>query len=223
MKNHIILLITLFLVVFISVAEAKNDEYEIVSKFSNEKITLYAKKIGSLYRDFKLDFIGESYIRPYWMNVTNPAYAPQIYYEDINKDAEKELIIILTKGYGTGVLDEEVHVYRHTNGLIDVLVDNPIAIINKNVKTSLTTISAEIRLCDKVYKVDISPLEIQSANLFDDIAFGGTIHYEVQDNQLIVRVSGQISPATFVGEIVIVYEYRDKMYQAKFIEFQTYN
>jgi len=223
MKNHIILLLTLFLVVFISVAEAKNEEYEIVSKLSNEKITLYAKKIGSLFRDFKLDFKGESYFRPYWMNVTNPAYAPQIYYEDINKDGEKELIIILTKGYGTGVLDEEVHVYRHTNGLIDVLVDNPIAIIYKSVKTSLTTNSAEIRLTDKVYKIDISPLEIQPENLFNNIAFGGSIHYEVQDNQLIVRVSGQISPASFVGEIVIVYEYRDKMYQAKSIEFQPYN
>lgn len=44
MKNHIILLLTLFLVVFISVAEAKNEEYEIVSKLSNDKITLYAKK-----------------------------------------------------------------------------------------------------------------------------------------------------------------------------------
>ncbi|MED3803979.1 hypothetical protein P4562_18815 [Lysinibacillus xylanilyticus] len=78
-------------------------------------------------------------------------------------------------------------------------------------------------MSDKVYKIDISPLEIQPANLFDDIAFGGSIHYKVQDNQLIVRVSGQISPASFVGEIVIIYEYRDKMYQAKSIEFQPYN
>lgn len=75
----------------------------------------------SLYRDFKIVFKGETYFRPFWMNDTNPTYVPQIYYEDINKDEKKELIIILKKGDGTGVLDEEVYVYRYTNGLIDEL------------------------------------------------------------------------------------------------------
>lgn len=50
-----------------------------------------------------------------------------------------ELIIILTKGYGTGALKEEVYVYRYSNGLNDVLVENPIAIIYKYVKTKLTS------------------------------------------------------------------------------------
>ncbi len=60
-------------------------------------------------------------------------------------------------------------------------------------------------------------------NLFNDIGFGSIIDYEVRDNQLIVSVSGQVSPASFIGSIVIVYEYRDKMYQAKSIEFQPCN
>jgi len=30
-----------------------------------------------------------------------------------------------------------------------------------------------------------------------------------------VRVSSQITPAMFVGDIIITYEYSDKMYQAK--------
>jgi len=34
-----------------------------------------------------------------------------------------------------------------------------------------------------------------------------------------VKVSGGISPAWIVGEIVIVYEYRDRMYQANSINF----
>jgi len=222
MKKYIILLLTIFLIV-VTIAEAKNEEYELVSKLSHEKITLYAKKIGDLYQDFKIDFKGETYFRPFWINVTNPAYAPQIHYEDINKDGEKELIIILTKGYGTGLLDEEVHVYRDTHGLMDVLVDNPMAIIYKNVKTSLTTTTAEIKVGDITYTVDIPPLDILPSNLFDDIAFGNIIHYEVQDNQLIAKVSGQVSPVSFIGEIVIVYEYRDKMYQAKSIKFQPYS
>jgi hypothetical protein len=34
-------------------------------------------------------------------------------------------------------------------------------------------------------------------------------------------ISGQISPAMFIEDIIITYEYLDKMYQAKSIEFTT--
>ncbi|EPD53818.1 hypothetical protein HMPREF1210_00641 [Paenisporosarcina sp. HGH0030] len=199
------------------------ERYEIVAKSTEENITLYAKKMEDLesqYRDFKIDFKGETYSRPFWMNVTNPTYAPEIFYEDINKDQKKELIIILTRGYGTGALLEEVYVYRYTNGLIDVLVDDPIAIINKNVKTKLTTEKAEIRIGDKEYKIDLAPLQINPTNLFEEIAFGGVIKYEVKDQQLTATLPAQITAAGYLGEIVIVYEFRDKMYQAKTIEFQ---
>jgi len=197
--------------------EAQNEEYVLVSKSDKENITLYAKKIGDMYRDFKIDFKGETYFRPFWLNVTNPTYAPKIYYEDINKDEKKELIITLNKGYGTGVLDEEVYVYRYTNGLNEELVDNPLAIIYKNVKTKLTTEKAEVIIGDKVFYDDTKSIE--PSHLFKDIFFGNIIDYEVIKKQLMVRVSGQITPAMFIGDIIIVYEYRDKMYQAKTIEF----
>jgi hypothetical protein len=68
-----------------------------------------------------------------------PTYDPQIYYDDINKDEKKELIIILTKGYGTGALEQEVNVFHiDTNRFGEVLVDHPMAIVNKNIKTTLT-------------------------------------------------------------------------------------
>ncbi|MBT2656710.1 hypothetical protein J7E81_15935 [Bacillus sp. ISL-18] len=220
MKRYVIFVMAFLLVIAPNNVRAVIPKYTVIAKSDKDNITIYARKMDGLYHDFKIDFKGETYFRPFWMNDTNPTYAPQIYYEDINKDEKKELVIILTKGYGTGLLDEEVYVYRYTNGLIDVLVDNPLAIINKKVKTKLTTEKAEIRVGNKVHKVDITPLEIQPSNLFDDIAFVGIIKYEVKENQLIVRVSGQISPAGFIGDIVIVYEYRDKMFQAKSIEFQ---
>ncbi|MGE6721446.1 hypothetical protein ACQKGD_29650 [Peribacillus frigoritolerans] len=220
MKRYIIFIMAFLLVIVPNKAGATIPGYTVIAKSDKDNITVYAKKMGSLYRDFKIDFKGEIYSEPFWMNDTSPTHAPQIFYEDINKDKKKELIIILTHGYGTGVLWEEVHVYRYTNGLIDVLVDNPIAIVLKNVKTKLSTKKAEVSIGGKKTIVDITSLEIKPTNIYEDIAFGGIIDYEVKDNQLIVRVGGQISPASFVGEIFIVYEYRDKMYQAKSIEFQ---
>ena len=131
----------------------------------------------------------------------------------------KELIIVLNKGYGTGLLDEEVYVYRYTNGLIDVLVDNPLAIINKNVKTKLTTKKAEIIVGDKVTIVDTK--SVKPSHLFEDISFGSIVDYDVINNNLMVRVSATITPSMVVGDIIITYEFRNKMYQAKTIDFIT--
>ncbi|MDH5164448.1 hypothetical protein [Heyndrickxia oleronia] len=217
-----LILVVLFLILPI-IVRAETEGYDIVSKNNKENITLYAKKMKGLFRDFKIDFKGEIYSRPFWISAINPTYAPQIIYKDINKDQEKELIIILTKGYGTGVLWQDVYVFNTMDNRLDVnevIVDNPLAIIHKKVKTKLTVQKAEINVNDKKCIVDITALKIKPENLFNDIGFGSIIDYEVRDNQLIVSIAGQISPASFIGSVVIVYEYRDKMYQAKSVEFQ---
>lgn len=135
------------------------------------------------------------------------------------EEGKKELIITLTKGYGSGALDEEVYVYRYTNELIDIIVDNPLTIIYKNVKTKLTNEKADIISGDKAIIIDIKSIE--PSHFFEDIGFGSIFDYEVINKNLMVRVRGQITPAMFVGDIIITYEYRDKMYQAKTIEFIT--
>ncbi|SMQ81030.1 hypothetical protein SAMN05444673_4099 [Bacillus sp. OV166] len=223
MKRFIISIIAILFVIAPNKAGATIPGYTVIAKSDKDNITIYAKKMDGLYYDFKIDLKGRVFSRPFWMNVTNPTYAPQIYYEDINKDEKKELIIILTKGYGTGVLDQEVNVFHiDYNRFGEVLVDNPLAIVLKNVKTRLTPTEAKISIGDKHYVVDISPVGIEPENIFNDISFGSIIKYEVENNQLNVRLASQVSPAHSIGEVIIAYEYRDKMYQAKSIEFQQY-
>jgi hypothetical protein len=101
---------------------------------------LYAKRITDLYRDFKIKFKGGIFSRPYWINETNPTWSPQIICKDVNQDEKKELTIILTKGYGTGVLEQQAHIFHiEQKGLdnalvnvpVEVIIENPIAIIMK--------------------------------------------------------------------------------------------
>ena len=97
MKRYVILLLVFIFFVVPKRVSATNEGYEVVTKLPKEDIVLYAKKMNDgLYRDFKLDFKGETYFRPLWINVTNPTYAPDLFYEDINKDGTKELIITRT-------------------------------------------------------------------------------------------------------------------------------
>lgn len=229
-KVILILIIVISLFAVLTKTKAMKNEYEEIAKSDNADVTLYAKKMNGVYIDFKIDFQGGVLTRPYWINATNPIWSPQIIYEDINKDRKNELIIILTKGNGTGILDQEVHVFQIQNqrinkGLVEVpvevLVDNPIAIVLKNVKTKLLPNEANISIGEKEYSIDKKPLKIEPEHLFPDIYFGNLINFEINDNQLIAKIGGQISPAGgSIGDIQITYMFKDKMYQAKSIEFK---
>lgn len=61
----------------------------------------------------------------------------------------------------TGVLSEDAYVYEILNNHLNVnemIVDNPLAIIHKNVKTKLTAEKAEVIVGDKKFTVDITPI-----------------------------------------------------------------
>ncbi|GKU82934.1 hypothetical protein [Niallia sp. NCCP-28] len=206
--------------------------YDVVAKSNKKNITLYAKELDALYRDFKIEFKGGIISRPFWVNATSPTWSPKIIYEDINQYDEKELIIILTKGYGTGILEQEAHIFHIEKKKIgkeivdvpvEVLVDNPLAIVMKHVKTQLTPDKAKISIGGKHFTVAIKTLGIKPEHLFSNISFSNIIKFEISDNQFIAKIGGRISPiGGFIGEVVIVYEYRDNIYQAKSIEFQPY-
>ena len=210
--------------------EAIITEYDEIAKSDNGDIILYATKmnVNDIYTDFKIDFKGIIYSRPFWINTTNPTWFPEIISEDINQDGTKELIIMLTRGTGTGIIEREVHVFNiqnqqlgklHYEGLVEVLVDDPIAIVLKNVKTDISSNKATVIIGDKKYTIDIKSLGIQPEVLFSDIYFGNIINFEIIDNQLVAKVGGIISPSGYIGSNQITYMFKDKMYQAKSIEF----
>ncbi|CAM5223441.1 hypothetical protein UACE39S_00673 [Ureibacillus acetophenoni] len=219
-----ITLLTMALLNFISPinSEATTPEHEVIATNKDEDIMIFAKKTDGFYEDFQIDYKGIVFHRPSWKNVTNPTYAPQIVYEDINSDNKKELIIILTTGYGTGVLEEVVAVFHQNKdqSLKEVLVDNPLAIVNKNVKSSLNSEKAEIRIGKNHYEVNVARFSSYPERLFDEIFFGSIIQYEVMDKNLTVTLYPLVAPGVFIGSIIITYQYRDNMYQAKSIEFQ---
>ncbi|MER2037376.1 MAG: hypothetical protein ABS944_04470 [Solibacillus sp.] len=193
-------------------------EYQVIASSNEEDVTIYAEELDGLFYNFKINYNGLSFNEPFWMNVTNPSYAPQIIVEDIDGNGTEELIIILTLGYGTGTLKQEVHVFHSSNNFSEVLVDDPMAIVFKNVKATLLPNKAQISIANKELTVNF---EIEQEYLNSEVGFGSIVSYEVKDNELIAHIGAQVSPAGFIGNIEIKYEYRDKMYQAKSIEFQT--
>ncbi|MGN7479531.1 hypothetical protein ACTHOQ_17000 [Solibacillus silvestris] len=232
MKKTLIFTIAISLFAILLKAIAMTNDYVEIAKSDKVSVTVYAKKLNGLYTDFKIDFQGSILSKPYWINTINPTWSPEIIYEDISQDGKNEVVIILTKGTGTGVVEREVHIFQMQQGKsdktqnlipVEVQVDDPLTSVLKNVKTELTPNKASISIGDKKYSLDIKPLDIQPEHLFDEIYFGNLINFEIKNNQLIAKLGGQISPVGgYIGDIQITYIFKDKMYQAKSIEFIPY-
>lgn len=181
---------------------------KVVAKSEEANATLYAserKDVGWLEK-FEIKIDGITYHKPYWINSNNPSYAPRILFNDINQDGRNDLVIVLIKGHGTGVLDSEVHVFHKNKTNIgeiyeEVLVDNPMAIILKNVKTKLTPKEAVVTIGDKKSVINLEKFAIPPDHLFPDIGFGSQINFDVVDNKLVASVGGQITPAMFIGAV----------------------
>jgi hypothetical protein len=186
---------------------------EVVATFKEAKATLYATKREGNLEKFRLVIDQETRWFPFWRNSDTPAFGPRFFYEDLNQDGEKELVIILTTGHGTGVLVTEAHVLQKTptnvgNLYMEKLIDNPLAIINKNVK--MKKLSED--------KVEITIGKSKTIDNIYKYLGGEHIEFSVYKNELVAFISGHLSPPP-EGAILITYEFKDNMYQAKKIEY----
>lgn len=200
-------------------------ESKIVGSSPEVKAILFADEKKGLLTNFKLKIDEETSSFPRWVNVSNPTYYPKLFLNDLNDDGRKEIIIVLTTGTGSGLVEQEVHVFNNIDTNIgeiyeEKLVDNPIAIINKNVKTTLTKSEAIIKIGNEVNKINIEKYGINPKHLFPDIAFGSILKFDVIDNKLNAIVGAKISPAGgYLGDVYITYTFKDNMYQAEQIKF----
>ncbi len=194
---------------------------KMVANIPDEEVVLSAVEKDGMYEDFTLEIKGSKRFLD-WKNVSNPTYAPELLLKDIDHHGQKELIAILTNGTGTGVHVTEAHIINQET-LSETYIDNPKAIILKNVKTKITDNEVEISIGNQKTVINIEKLNIEPANLFSDVGFGNICDYEVVNDELRVTMGAQISPAYFIGEVQITYILKDSMYQASKIEFKKYD
>lgn len=198
---------------------------QVVGNLPEANATLYAVHRDGYLENFRLEANGGIQYFPDWRNTSDRAYGPKLFFNDIDSNGHKELIIVLTTGHGTGVLEQNVHVLHKSKTNIgevyrEVLVDNPMAIFLKNVKTKLTKSEAIIDIGNAKTVIKLDRLGILPNQLFSDIAIGNIITFDVLNNELIADLGAQVSPAGgYIGSFRITYILKDKMYQMKKIEF----
>ncbi len=179
------------------------------------------KEIDGMYDGFILEVKDN---RKYfnWENVSNPTYAPRILFDDINRDGQKELIIILVTGTGTGVHIEDIHVIN-PDTFAAIEVEAPGDIVEKYIDSKIESngdkVAIHIVIGDE--KTTIYQEKDYAAVWFDNAIFSSSFRYEVIDNKLMLRLPAQVSPAGFIGEIEVTYEYLDGKYAVNTIQYNN--
>lgn len=223
-----IFFVTLLILISLEIKALANQnetEDKIVGNLPEVNVTLYAIERDGYLENFKLKSNGGIQYYPSWINVSNEAYKPQLFYNDINSDGKKELIIILTTGYGTGIIEQNIHVLHKTKTDIgevykEIIVDNPMTILLKNVKTKLTKSKAIINIGNEQTIINIDELDIDPKNLFSDIVTGNIVKFNVLNDKLTAIIGAQVSPVGgYIGSFYITYTFKDGMYQLKRIKF----
>ncbi|WP_141395186.1 MULTISPECIES: hypothetical protein [Bacillus] len=218
MKKIIVVLSFLFTSFFPNFSFAAMEDYEVVASSKSNQVFLYAQKRNGMYEDIQLVYKGGIISKASWVNVTNHTYAPKIIVEDISGDQLPEIVIVLTKGYGTAVLDQEVHVLQYEkNEMKEVKVADPLSVVANNVKSTILQDTVEITISNKKYIIDIS--HIPNEHRFENVYFGNIVKFDAENNQLVASLYGQVAPSSSVGQLTISFEYADGIFKVEDINF----
>lgn len=143
-----------------------------------------------------------------WSTSSNETYAPAVSLTDLTGDNKNELTIILTKGYGTGVLEQEIHVLNPED-VTEIPLENPLEAVREQVSASMTPSDDSMILTLQIdNKGDVVKLYDASyaAVWLDRPGYGSILKYEVRDNRLWAYVSVSVSPAELAGMLAAEYD-----------------
>ncbi|WP_163879377.1 stalk domain-containing protein [Paenibacillus favisporus] len=151
-------------------------------------------------------------------NVDNPSYAPIIDRADLTGDGKKDIVIILTTGYGTGVYTSNPLVYAETADPIPV--EDAYTAFLKQFDSKVTDKQIELDIRGERTVIPISKL--QSGPVKYPPGIGSVMTYTLEGNTLKATTAVQVSPAEFIGDLTLSYTFKNGLLQAGDAQFALY-
>jgi hypothetical protein len=176
-----------------------------------------------MFSDMTLSIDGKTKRFP-WKTYGEPAFLPELSYADADGDGRNELIVILCESEGTGTLVEEIHVLNPEN-FSEITVQSPLAALENRVVSKIDENDVQITIDNQNALVfpekEITAKVAEKKSWFDNLATGSIIDYSMQGNSVAVKVSAQLSPAGFLGDFNLTYEYKDNQLKVSGVSFMT--
>lgn len=183
----------------------------VISESQDQSVQILAdtEVAGDIISEMTLR-IGDQEKKMPWKNVVNPSYYPQIFQENIDKDPDKEILIVLTTGYGTEIKQTELHVLKRD--FSEFSVQDPIVSVRAGVKSKYEKVDGQRRYSliykDKSFKKVYD--EKDAGMWFEDVVFGNIVNYRIDKERVIAEVSAQVSPGIFIGTVEAEYKAKDQ-------------
>jgi hypothetical protein len=140
-----------------------------------------------------------------WNTSSNPAYYPTVKVGDFYIGDKDELAKILTKGHGTGVLQQEFHVLN-LGDLSEIAVENPIEAIKRDVKSKVTkgdnTITIELEADGARIKKEYE--KSAAGSWSESVVFGDMVNFAIDGNKISASHLGAVSPASHIIATAVV-------------------
>lgn len=199
-----------------------NDQAEeLIAESEDKKIVVSGDKGQSgIYEHLKLKTPVFSRSIPGY-NVVNPNYLPFIETADMNGDGVKEIVILLTTGYGTGVYESNVLIYASQTG--DAIpVEDAHTIFLKKFNGKFTDKGAEMDIDGEHYSIPLAKFQSDPEHLSERPGIGSIMQYDLEGGILTATTAVQISPAEFIGDLKITYSFKNGLLQGGDPEFTLY-
>ncbi|MDP5277241.1 hypothetical protein [Chengkuizengella axinellae] len=195
----------------------------IISDVWYHNIFLIADKKDSMaYHNFTVQ-IGDGggheqlYHFPSWYN---SKFSPRLYYEDINGDELKDIIVVLISGAGTGISTKEIHVLNQVRDPYrryeEVAVESINDAVKRLVKMKREGNEITISIDEKKYIVEYSQYGYYPP--IDTPGVGSIEDYQPKDGILYGSTIVTI-PGAQIGNLKVKYSWDGRIYKAESVTF----
>jgi hypothetical protein len=187
-----------------SSADTKVNEKNLIAELKDKEISLYydQKTDSAMLKGFYLK-MGDTIKYFDWESIDKPGFYPTL-----SLIQDKYIAIICTLGEGSGFNEQQLHLINK-DSLEEIKYQNPLEVMNKQVKTTVKAPSVHVRIGNNIWKSSYPNVK-NFSNFFKTVSYENMITYDVTDNSFKVILKAQVSPSLFIGEFEINYIMGDK-------------
>lgn len=199
--------------------ELKMPAEMLVAKDEKEGVFIYATPFSKddLFRNVRVK-IGKEVVEPQdWQISMREERRPELQVMDLNDDGKKEVVIILTLGTGTWVVQKEAHILQEVetaNGLAfeEMDIDNPVHTIQRDFRFKATEKKIEVEGRGHTWKANNL---CGKTNFKHRFPLHQSVNWKVEGNNLNAHVGLTLTDNCVPGEFILKYKQRGEMYIAE--------
>lgn len=206
------------------------NQYYTITAPRHEEIQLQAAQVNKYDHVEGMNLIVNGKSHPFmeWEGMWDWSYKPVIHVEDLTNDEREEFAVINTLGYGTGLMQQEVHTVD-LETLKEISIQSYEEITNEWIDSSITTQDGQVTVSVKINGQEEIKHTLEEYTghppdyFYSKLGFGAVVYYFIENGKLTARLGASASTVTFSGDVKIEYKYKDGRFLADKVNYAPYH